>query len=196
MDEATLALLIEQYLALLGDTVPDPDQVAFAVGGGGLVPRTSGKESKPIDAEEWKDPHFEGFRRTELFLWNQTLQPAPETLNQASGASHPSYETWCKTAERELLTPQTLTAVVQVVDRFGKPVSASGSVFRTSDDGSETPAASFSTSARGIATLNLNPGVYTVVVGRDDGDATMAGLHVRIDEIGGVTIRLNEGTTT
>jgi hypothetical protein len=176
--------------------VPDPDQVAFAVGGGGLVPRTSGKESKPIDAEEWRDPHFEGFRRTELFLWNQDLQPAPETLNQASGASHPSYVTWCKTAERELLTPQTLTAVVQVVDQFGKPVSASGSVFRTSDDGSEVPAASLSASARGIATLNLNPGVYTVVVGGEDGDATMAGLHVRIDEVGGVTIRLNEGTST
>jgi outer membrane protein OmpA-like peptidoglycan-associated protein len=196
MDETTLGLLIEQYLALLGDAVPDPDQVAFAVGGGGLVPRTSGKESKPIDAEEWRDPHFEGFRRTELFLWNQDLQPAPETLNQASGASHPSYVTWCKTAERELLTPQTLTAVVQVVDQFGKPVSASGSVFRTSDDGSEVPAASLSASARGIATLNLNPGVYTVVVGGEDGDATMAGLHVRIDEVGGVTIRLNEGTST
>ena len=192
-DDLSLKMLIEQYQALLGDQAPEPEQVEVAAGGAGLVPRTFGPASVPSDDDSFGDPDFEGFRRVELFLSTKVFDPPPESLDNVSGPDHPSYEAWCKAAVRELPGQTTFPVGVQIVDRFGVPFATGATVFAVADDGSESSFTSVSTGARGSALVQLPAGVYAVRMGDDGPTQTTAGLHVRQDEVGGVTIRLRQG---
>ena len=189
-DDVTLKTIIEQYQGLLGDEAPEPDQVEVAGGGAGLVPRSFGPESAPSDDPAYEDADFEGFRRIELFLSTKVFEPPPESLDNVSGRDHPSYAAWCKGTVRELPGQTTFPVLVKVTDRFGIPQSASADVFLVADDGSESSAASLSPGARGIARLDLPPGVYAIRFGDDGPDQRVAAVHVRLDEVGGVNIRL------
>jgi hypothetical protein len=191
-DDLTLNMIIEQYIALLGEEAPEPEQVEVAAGGAGLVPRTFGPDSAPVDDPSYDDPDFEGFRRIEMFLSTKNFDPAPDSLDNVSGPDHPTYAAWCQAVGRELPGQTTLPVWVQVVDRFGVGASG-GDVMVVADDGSETPFGGLSPVARGISRLDAPVGTYAIRFEDDGLGERVVGLHVRFDEVGGVVVRLMQG---
>lgn len=187
-NDETLAKLIEQYLDVLGAARPKPSQILAHGAGSSIAPRAFGKGGQPLDGLEYKNEGFVGYRRVEVFLGSGSIQPSPATFDQSNAA----YAVWCGAVVEELQGSHSFTLRVRLVDLYGSPLAEQAVDILDYSEGDETVVASIMTTRYGLITLTAPPGPYGLrfTIGTE---LQHADLFIHPDEVGGITIRLEEG---
>ncbi len=190
VDEDTLTKLIDQYLALVGAKRPAASQIEIVGGGSWHKPLSFGPDSKFLEGPDFDQEGFLGFRRVEVFLSAQPIQPPTSQCPPTRHDNCPVYKAWCTKTEETLKADPPFTFQIRVVDAANMPVAgATAKLTRHTPDGEEVDEGSFTSSDFGLIRLTQQPGVYVMKVSSQDQDQTIS-FFLHPDEVGGVTVRM------
>lgn len=190
--EATLAPMIEKYLAMLGPDRPAPEQIEILGGGSWHPPRSFGPNSAPMQDILNSADDLPGYRRVEVFLGRTPFRPPARACAPTRHASCASYEAWCRAALEELARVQRFTMSIRLVDLVGEPLGGQGvDILEHPPGEDETLVASLTTTRHGLIRLTAPPGLYALRFNAGAGEQRAA-FYVYTDEVGGMTVRLHD----
>lgn len=179
-DDATLDVLIAQYLALVGD--PIHAFRLFATGAKHHPLRTYGADTQ----KDVQDGAPQRHRRVEMFALEGKMTPPATALEQVED----SHKRWCSQVEVDHSQPRPQTTLARVVDVNRRPLAGVLiDVFESDGSNGAVHLVSATSDNRGIVRLDLAPGYYAVAAVVDD-RTVHSGLSIEPDEYGSQTLAL------
>jgi outer membrane protein OmpA-like peptidoglycan-associated protein len=189
-DDVTLRKLVDEYLQLFTDVPLTGDRIMTSGGGCWHPPRSFGDDSKPLEGDDYEDNHFRSFRRVELFLNRTLLTPPADACPAGRHEVCAAYEAWCRDSKEELPDDGLHDFAIRAEDSLSRPVASASLTITGTDDTGRPSSISATTSATGIARLQVPRGLYCASF-NTGGTQAAASFLLDQDEIGGLTIRLD-----
>jgi outer membrane protein OmpA-like peptidoglycan-associated protein len=189
-DAETLAVLVDQYIALLGAAAVPAERIE-TVAAGSWHPRRRFQADAPL---EDPDPTLSGEnRRVDVFVFDEPVVPAATTIVPSTRVESPTYARWCRRTKLEIAS-EPAPFPIRLFDAKLVPIGGvSISMARHIPETGEVEAATaLTTSSFGSAEFVGAPGSYRLSFGVKGRQHVFA-VSVQPDEVGGFAAILPHG---